>query len=533
MALLPINLETLNSAKGRASSVLAGFTTGQKAISFFALIGLVLAAILFMRFESSPSYQPLFTNLQPSDSGAVVAQLGASKVPYQLSNGGSTILVPAALVDKERVALAEQGMPSSGTVGFSTLEKGGFTTSQFVQQVEYQQALEGQLAQTIESIQGVQSARVSLVVPTQSAFVVANQPATTASVLVNLVPGVTLSSEQVNGIVHLVASATPNLTASNVTLVDNHGNVLSMPGNDLLGTAGSQSKQETAYDNQLAASIENLLNRVVGVGNSAVQVHAILDFNQQSTTLNGIQTNANGQPVTANTSQNTSKQTSSGTGTAPGGVIGSGQPATGGGGNYTTNSTSSQVTNAVGQITQTIQQAPGQVKSTSIAVVLNSSAKSKMSQSQVQSLVTAAAGLNLANGDKLVVSELPFARANTSQAAAAAAAASRKQLIVHVAEGVGLVLLILALAFLALRSSRRAVYHEVPVNELVVRNPSTIDYGDDMDATAEQPVMANFAALEGTSELILSQVAQQIGQHPTEVARLLRSWADERNGEMS
>ena len=102
-----------------------------------AIVGVVIGGVVFMHTESRPSYQPLFTNLQASDSGAVTAQLTTAKIPYQLSNGGATILVPAADVDQERVALAEQGLPSSGTVGFSNLEKSGITTSEFVQQVEY------------------------------------------------------------------------------------------------------------------------------------------------------------------------------------------------------------------------------------------------------------------------------------------------------------------------------------------------------------------------------------------------------------
>lgn len=529
MALLPLSTETFNTARGRARSAFSGFTSGQKVITALSLVGLIVAGAIFMHFESRPNFQPLFTNLQSSDSGAVVAQLTASKVPYELSNGGSTVLVPAAVVDKERVALAEKGLPGSGTVGFAALEKGGFTTSQFVQQVEYQQALEGQLAQTIESIQGVQSAQVSLVVPAQSDFAIGNQPTTTASILVALAPSVTLTSDQVQAIVHLTASATPNLSSSNVTLVDNHGNVLSSPGGDLLGNVTSQSKQIIAYDNQLSNSIENMLNRVVGVGNSAVQVHALLNFNQQSTTITGLQTNAKGQPITASTSQTTSKQSSTGTGTPPSGVIGAGQQPITGSGNYSTSSTNSQVTNAVGQVNQTIKQAPGQVEKTSIAVILNSNAKPKASQAQVQALVTAAAGLNTASGDRLVVTELPFAKPNTSQMSALAAAAARRQLLEHVGEGAALVLLIAAMLFFALRASRRPVYHEVQVSDITPKPSRMFALDDDMFATKEMPGISGFEALEGVHDAAVSQVSAQIGQHPTEVARLLRSWADERN----
>ena len=413
MALVPISRDSLSTARGRAASVLAGFTTGQKVMTVLAAVGVIVAAMVFMGAESKPTYQPLFTNLQSSDAGAITQQLASQKIPYQLADGGSTILVPAADVDQERIALAQQGLPQAGNVGFSNLEKSGITTSEFVQQVEYQQALEGQLEQTISSIQGVQSAQVNLVVPQQSDFAVGTQQATTASILVNLSPGTALSSGQVSAIVHLAASSVPGLSSSDVTVVDNHGDVLTAPG-DAGGTSGASNTQQTdAYDTQLAASLTALLARVVGEGNAAVQVNALLNFNQSQTTTSGLQLNAQGQPVTAPTGQTTSNSSYSGTGTPPSGVLGSSQPSTTTGGNGTYTTTSSQITNAVGQVTQTVKQAPGQVQRTSVAVLLNSSKAKKINQAEVRSLVTAAAGLSTANGDQLVVTSMPFASAGT------------------------------------------------------------------------------------------------------------------------
>jgi flagellar M-ring protein FliF len=513
---------------------LSGFTSGQRVMIGLAVVGVIGAGVVFMRVESKPNYQPLFTNLQSSDSGAVTAQLASAKVPYQLSNGGSTVLVPANDVDQERVALAEQGLPNSGTVGFSNLEKSGITTSEFVQQVEYQQALEGQLEQTIESIQGIQSAQVNLVVPQQSDFAIGNQPATTASILVNLMPGSKLSAGQVQGIVHLAASSVPSLSASNVTVVDNHGDVLSSPGGAISGTGSSNTQQTNAYDNQLSNSIEGLLARVVGVGNAAVQVHAVLDFNHQSTTTKGLQTDAKGQPITAPTGQTNSSATFNGTGAPPSGLLGASQPATSatGSGNYST--TNTQVTNAVGQVTQTVNQAPGQVEKTSVAVLLNAHAKPHVSPSEVKALVTAAAGLNTAKGDELVVTSLAFAKPDTSQAtaaAAASAAASRNRLIEHAAEVVGLLLLLLGMFFFALRASRRAPrYDEVHVPELTPMAARALaSFDEDPFPTGEIPaVQTSPLALGVGPDAVLSRVNAYIEERPGEVARILREWADER-----
>jgi flagellar M-ring protein FliF len=529
MAMLPFTRDTFSSARGRAGAVLADFTLGQKAMVALALVVAVVGGVLFMRAESRPSYQPLFTNLQAADAGAITQQLTSSKIPYQLADGGTAVLVPAADVDQERVALAEQGLPQSGNVGFSNLEKSGITTSDFVQQVEYQQALEGQLEQTIESIQGVQSAQVNLVVPQQSDFAIGTTQPTTASILVDLTPGTVLSSGQVQAIVHLAASSTPGLSASDVTVVDNHGDVLTAPG-DAGGTSGASDAQQTDdYDSNVATSLTSLLSRVVGTGNAAVQVNAVLDFNQTQTTTNGLQTNAAGQPVSAPTGQTTSNNTYTGSGTPPSGVLGSSEP-TGNSGNGTYTSTSSQITNAVGQVTQTVKQAPGQVQKTSVAVLLNSSAAHKVNDATIRSLVVAAAGLNLTGGDQLVVSSLPFAA--NKPAAVAAVGAGHSQLVDRTAEVAGLLLLIAAMIATTLWASRRRrpLYQEIPLGELPTASALALEYGveEERDPTGELPVVGQAAALSFGPEAVLAQVNDFVTDRPAEAAALLRLWANDR-----
>ena len=180
MALVPISRDSL-TLRVRATSVLAGFTTGQKVMTVLAVVGVIVAGVFFM--GADPTEVPASVH-QPPVVGRrchhPAADQPEGSVPAR--RRGFTILVPAADVDQERVALAQQGLPQAGNVGFSNLEKSGITTSEFVQQVEYQQALEGQLEQTVASIEGVQSAQVNLVVPQQSDFAVGTQQATTASI---------------------------------------------------------------------------------------------------------------------------------------------------------------------------------------------------------------------------------------------------------------------------------------------------------------------------------------------------------------
>ena len=173
-----------------------------------------------------PDYRVLFSNYTDRDGGAITAALDQMGVKYKFSEGGSAILVPADQVHDMRLKLASQGLPRAGNVGFELLENQKLGTSQFVEQVNYQRSLEGELANSIQSLAAVSSARVHLALPKPSVFV-RDQQKPTASVLLNLQPGRALDQAQVSAIVHLVASSVPELPPSNVTVVDQNGNLLS------------------------------------------------------------------------------------------------------------------------------------------------------------------------------------------------------------------------------------------------------------------------------------------------------------------
>ena len=171
-----------------------GFTTGQKAV---VLVGIaIVVAIVFVvsSMTSKPTYGVLFTNLSASDAGSITTKLASAGVPYQLADSGSVIEVPQNMVDQERIAMAQAGLPANSTVGLSLLSSVGITTSQITQQADYQAALQGQLEQTIEAINGVQTAQVNLALPPTDVFAVGGNQTPTASVIVTLNNGVTLSS---------------------------------------------------------------------------------------------------------------------------------------------------------------------------------------------------------------------------------------------------------------------------------------------------------------------------------------------------
>ena len=171
-----------------------------------AIVGVVIGGVMFTSWANKPSYSPLYSNLAASDAASITSKLASDKVPYRLTDAGGTIEVPVNDVYSERIKLAAAGLPSSGQSGYSLLDKQGITTSEFTQQVDFQRAMEGELAKTITAIDGVAAASVHLVIPQQDVFAQSTSTAS-AAVLVSMTPGSSLSPTQVQAIVHLVASS--------------------------------------------------------------------------------------------------------------------------------------------------------------------------------------------------------------------------------------------------------------------------------------------------------------------------------------
>ncbi|HTW99073.1 MAG TPA: flagellar basal-body MS-ring/collar protein FliF [Acidimicrobiales bacterium] len=539
MAVLPFDQRKLNGAFVRSRRFVAGFTSGQKTVTVLALLAVIVGGIYFATHSSAPSYTVLFANLQPEAAGQVTQQLTNNHIPYELSDGGTTVLVPQSDVNQERISLAEAGLPSGGTITFSTLANTGITSSQFVQDVDYQQALSSQLAQTIESIQGVQTAEVQLVVPQQTSFAVGTTGNPSASVLVALQPGVTLTTTQVQAIVHLTASAVPDLSPSAVTVVDNQGDVLSAPGID--DGASANNQQTIDWDNTVAGKINSILAPALGANNFAVQVNATLDFNQVSSQTNSFVLGPNGKPVTVPTNTQTSKETFTGSGQNPNGVLGAATPATGSNSNGTYDDTTSNVSNSAGSTNTTTQQAVGLPTSTAVAVLVNSSVKGATSTAnltKIRDLVAEAAGLNLKARDSLVVTAMPFAP--TQSALPASPKASMISKLKSAGPAGGLVILVLLLFFAALRVSKKRSprFEEIPLAQLGAgeqpalgpgRTAAELDTGEVPVITASQ----GLASLMPPVHPVPVDVDSYIKENPTEVAQLMRHWSRERSSSRS
>ncbi|MFP3744318.1 flagellar basal-body MS-ring/collar protein FliF [Achromobacter sp. SIMBA_011] len=245
-----------------------------------AVVALIVAVAMW---SSEPKYKVLFSNLDDRDGGAIVTALGTMNVPYKYNDTGTALLVPADRVYDARLQLASQGLPRGGSVGFELMDNARFGASQFAEQINYQRGLEGELARSIESMHTVQHARVHLAMPRQSLFVRERQPPT-ASVLLNVYPGRSLSDAQVSAISWLVASSVPELTAENVSVVDQNGRLLSSPLGEGRGMDADQMRMVRETEQRTVERILTILNPLVGPGNVHAQASAEMDFARREET---------------------------------------------------------------------------------------------------------------------------------------------------------------------------------------------------------------------------------------------------------
>lgn len=284
---------TPESWRTRISEAFARLSNNQKIALMVAAAAIVAILIGATLYGSKPSYKVLFSNLSEKDGGAIISSLEQMNVPFRFSDAGGAILVPGDKVHEVRLRLATQGLPKGGSVGFELMENQKFGISQFLEQVNYQRALEGELARTIQTIGSVSMARVHLAIPKPSVFVREEQKPT-ASVMLQLHPGRQLEPAQIAGITHLVASSIPQLPPSNIAIVDQNGALLSQLKSPL-GEAGLDPTQ-LKYIREVEASvikrIQEIISPITGDDNVRVQAAADIDFSQQEQTAESFKPNS-------------------------------------------------------------------------------------------------------------------------------------------------------------------------------------------------------------------------------------------------
>jgi len=253
-------------------------SVNQRLVLGMVTAGVIISTAVFSFWLGQEESAVLFSNLSAEDANVALEELTKLDVPAELANGGTTIMVPASQVHRLRVKLASEGIPSSGVVGFEIFDKNryGMTDKDF--ELQHQRALQGELTKTIESLRGVEVARVHLVMPKSSIFrALATQP--TASVVLTLNRQLNLSKNQITGIQSLVAGSVEGLNNDNVTVLDQNGQALSDSyANDTFGASDRQLQLKKEVEEYLGDKAQTMLSSVLGTGKSLVRVDATLNF---------------------------------------------------------------------------------------------------------------------------------------------------------------------------------------------------------------------------------------------------------------
>ncbi len=249
------------------------------------LITVILLAVMFF-FLNEPTYSTLYSGLSAEDASKVVDYLTSQKIVYKIDDGGQTIKVPREKVYEVRLALASRGIPSSGVIGYEIFDKTSMGMTEFMQKLNYKRALEGELARTISQLDGVEGARVHIVIPQKTIFK-DEEKLPSASVVLKLRNGALISKENIISIVNLICGSVEGMPPSKVSIIDTKGRMLSDDYEEgpLAFASVKQYEIKQTVENYLAKKAQAILDNVLGYGNSVVQVNAELNFDQVEKTM--------------------------------------------------------------------------------------------------------------------------------------------------------------------------------------------------------------------------------------------------------
>jgi flagellar M-ring protein FliF len=479
---------------GQLSRLRSSFTNGQLAIvGVLSVIGLV-ATLAFLRWVSQPSYRPLITGASTSEARDTTETLQKDGITYKLTDNGTTVMVRSADLGKARLSTGgSTGAATSDVVGLELFDSQSFTTSDFQQRVGYQRALQGELTRSLLTIDGITSASVQLAMPPERLFAKEQKP-TQASVLIG--SDGAISSSTVKSIVQLVSSAVPGLEPEKVTVTNTRGQVLTDNGS----AGGDQSSEMTTqYELELAAKAESMLAQAYGQGRVIVRVAAALNFdtkNTETTTYNPDKT----VPVRSTETTESFK----GTGSPPGGAVGvEGSVSDAGANDYTHSEKTAE--SVVSSTVEKSTTAPGSIERLSAAAIVDEALDPKPDPEQIQSLISAAIGIDEKRGDTVVVQTMKMPTEEEVVSAARTQPAEATAVFDYARIGVGAFVLLLVLFIL-----RRGLRTTSEVIDLT---------GERVTAASGNPART----MNGTpSELRL------IDAEPAELANILRSWAGDR-----
>ena len=387
------------------------------------LIGLMLFFVFLTVRVSQPSMELLYGDLSAADASSIAGVLEGAGIRYSVSDDSTQVRVPDDQVGRSRMLLAQEGLPNGGSIGYEIFDQqSGFGTTNFVQNVNQVRAIEGELSRTIGSLDNIRSARVHLVLPRREMFSRDSRPAS-ASVLLGQQRGGMLKSEQIVAIQHLVASAVPELSPDDVSIIDSNGNLLARggEGEDAMVSAKSEERRRS-YERRMTQAIEDIVGRVVGYGGVRATVTADLNFDR-IVTNEEIYDPASQVVRSSQLIEETNAERDGGSGEIS---IGGGLPGAGGdllgAGSGSENNRTEEVTNfEISRTERNMVREVGEVNRLSVAVLIDGKyeeneegekvyvSRTTEEMDLIEDLVQSAIGYDSDRGDQLRVVNMQFA----------------------------------------------------------------------------------------------------------------------------
>jgi flagellar M-ring protein FliF len=512
------------SLLGQFGSNLTSLWSRLSRIQRTVLLGLsalaVIMMVVFVSWARTPDYAVAFKGLEAEDAGEVVASLKEKGYPYKLGDSGA-IMVPQGAVAEVRLAIAAEGLPKGGAIGFELFDATSLGMSEFYQEVNYRRALEGELARTIASLDAVDQVRVHLVIPQESLYV-SQQADPTASIMIRLVAGATLTKDQVRAIRYLVAGSVEGLDPDNLAIVDTQGNTLAAGGGEdatfeqALDISSQQLQIQRGYEQTLEAQIQSMLEQLVGPGRAVVKAHVTMDWNKVESVS---ETFAPGTGEGVLRSSQDVSETFQGTAEAVGGIPGTatnlppspdssmpaaeGSEAQGEGGDYARQETLRNY--EVSRLETHSSNAPGRIERLAVSVLVDGVTDAQQ-LADIRETVAAAAGYDEARGDVISVKGMPFDRSFYEAEAEVMEQASRERLYVTIGKYAGLAILVLVLLLYV-----RGLLNSLRPAPVRVERPELI-------GLPEGDKLAELSA-QRTRQLSRAELARALQSAPEPVAR--------------
>ncbi len=497
--------------KNAIQSVSKGMTASQKLTIGTTILVTLVGFFLLLRWATKPDYALLFSELDLKEADQIVESLRTEGVSYKLGSGGRSVRIPSKDVYEWRMKLASQGLPTSGGIGYEVFDKKNIGISDFVQKINFQRALEGELSRTIRGIASIQDVRVHIVIPEERLFKEDQQNAT-ASIVLNIQSGRRVSEDQIFGITNLVAASVEGLMAENVTVVDSHGNILSnrWKQDSVIGLSSSQLELRQNVEGYLEEKSRSMLATVLGEAKAIVRVSADLNFQKIERTDERYDPDN-----VAVLSEEITDQTST--------------PAAGGNSGQTQHTiTNYQVPRTIEHITNSV----GNIQRLSVAVIVDGSIimtpdangvdqeeyrpRTADEMAMFTAVVQNAVGFDPLRNDQLEIRNIQFYTPQEEAIPEAPPFYTQPEVLISVGQKVLPVVFLFILIFI-LRSKLKKVKLRLPTVSTPTVSLSTA-------ATVVPNIEDNATPEAVESATLLKQISNFAEEKPTLAARLLRYW---------